>query len=412
MQTSGYDPTEANIARHSALVDFLNTIWIEHITQNLGNRAQDRYELTRVKQGGRPLTRTVTRARKEKEKETKDVAFPLTLRMLSIGYLEVGSKEVVHYREDTAHFEPWHIVASMTTESKILSELSIEQILGGKVRSTFFTPTCVVTRYASCHSSGFVELMIAVSSDLKTPSIEVLQMSPGRDPRPDLALVYRNEAYAHLKLAPVFSVAEVKRVKTGAGKKETPEAPSFQAQIQSAIYPTLIMLSLFHTSAELNEEFQTDDELPEHYFIYGIYLDEAQIKIYAHFPFYSTQESGWRFAQVEMADLTLPSYGTVTEEPSENAREYFNHREQENAILRWQLIQALLTTRAHTSELVRLFKENDEPKWIKLCELYEQTNQGNSATQSGHAQTLAEYVLYFYLRGIRSSSNGAIQTIG
>lgn len=136
-----------NIARYSTLVDFLNTIWIEHIIQNLGSQAEDQYEITRLKQATGPTTRGARERRQADDSNARGAAFPLTLRMLSKGYLGPNPKDATYYRQDTAHFDPWRIVASMTTESSILSELSVEQILGGKVRSTFFTPGCVVTRY-------------------------------------------------------------------------------------------------------------------------------------------------------------------------------------------------------------------------------------------------------------------------
>lgn len=150
----------------------------------------------------------------------------------------------------------------------------------------------------------------------------------------------------HDDLAPVFAVGEAKQHITGSGASEAQQARrSFTAQMAAAIYPTLAMLSMIHMRSRRNTINKQLQQLPKEYIIYGIYYDEREVRIYAHFPLY--RRGSWRFVQALVGILPIPGRNDM----------------KMDALLSLSLASAAMTVRAQVQILSRFFGENDKKVW-------------------------------------------------
>lgn len=201
-------------------------------------------------------------------------------------------------------------------------------------------------------------------------------MAYNRDPRPDFATVFEtnsNEKYERL-LAPVFAVGEVKQEDTGVEKAKSGNVNTaiYTSQMQSAVFPTLILFALLqHMEDSHSKSGRSHGQLPESYILYGIYMDDKQIIIYAHLPLYDTKQGGWRFVQVRLATYHIPSFGDAAETATIRG-----HMEEENAPTRLQIMLALITVRSRVAKSKDWFINREKEKWDHLTSLWK--SQGPS----------------------------------
>lgn len=198
-------------------------------------------------------------------------------------------------------------------------------------------------------------------------------MSYNKDPRPDFATVFETnpkEQYERL-LAPGFAVGEVKQEDTGVAKASSgPNIAIFTSQMQSAVFPTLILLVLLRGLEVSRAEKETlTSQLPGTYILYGIYMDNKSILIYAHFPYFEVKEGGWRFIQVKVAEYEIPSFGGGPEVAATS------HRERENASLRLKVMLGLITVRARVAQSKDRFVTKEKENWKYLASLWEKVNK-------------------------------------
>ncbi|PSR72202.1 hypothetical protein PHLCEN_2v11909 [Hermanssonia centrifuga] len=152
-----------------------------------------------------------------------------------------------------------------------------------------------------------------------------MQMAPGKHPKPDFATRRMADSTWDAEMSPVVIIGEAKQARTGqdvAGDRDT--SKSYEAQMQAAVFPTLVLLILIYLKGNKHEpplpkrEGQSEEiegearPLPPNFFVYGVYYDERSVIIYSHFPYLEFENPGdssdigaWRFAQVKMGEFTL-----------------------------------------------------------------------------------------------------------
>lgn len=182
---------------------------------------------------------------------------------------------------------------------------------------------------------------------------DVLQMSPGHHPKPDFVTRRQIDIPSEdlRGLWPALIVGEAKQQRTGTGKSGDASA-SFQVQMQAAVYPTLCILLLMHY--QRNRERHATTRLPENFFLYGIYMDESEVRIYAHFPYYDNAR--WGFAQVMMASYEIPDSLDISTKAA-------------NANLHMAI--GLHTARAHAESLDQAFADQWQAEWVAVREMLE-----------------------------------------
>ena len=95
--------------------------------------------------------------------------------------------------------------------------------------------------------------------------------------------------------------------------------PSFRSQLQASVYSTLVLLILLYALRNdrrvLPHETTMHVQLSAEFYVYGVYYDEEEVRIYAYFPYYRRrgvimpgipETTGWRFAQVLMKIYKFP----------------------------------------------------------------------------------------------------------
>ncbi len=162
---------------------------------------------------------------------------------------------------------------------------------------------------------------ICSDKELKFP--EIMQMAPGKHPKPDFATRRMANSTWDAEMSPVVIIGEAKQARTGqdaAGDRDT--SKSYEAQMQAAVFPTLLLLILIHLKGKKHEpplparegktaQASKASSLPPNFFVYGIYYDERSLIIYSHFPYLEKDRANpsdigaWRFAQVKMGEFTL-----------------------------------------------------------------------------------------------------------
>lgn len=123
------------------MINLLNAAVIEHI----------HWGLVEGKASGRearlsPYCRTYTIARKRVRDPMGNTEQPLEATDTSSIKLGIIPPHSNADRDTTSHYDPWWALGLMTTEDNFMSEMSIVQLLGGSVRSTFVVPECKVMR--------------------------------------------------------------------------------------------------------------------------------------------------------------------------------------------------------------------------------------------------------------------------
>jgi hypothetical protein len=113
---------------------------------------------------------------------------------------------------------------------------------------------------------------------------------------------------------------------------KTGNAPEVRAQRSASLHATMILMVLYHyhlkklSAKERNEE--RIGALDERSFVYGVYYDEEQVVIFAHFPF--LRSGSWKFAMVPVMEARF-SDATLRD--------------------RFSLAVALFTVKRHAQEL-------------------------------------------------------------
>ncbi|KAJ7509707.1 hypothetical protein B0H11DRAFT_1256013 [Mycena galericulata] len=169
-------------------------------------------------------------------------------------------------------------------ESHNISELSVERIVGSALSAVFH----------SVHQVHVISGQKLVAPDILRPLKSY--------PYPDLAAV--RTAGGKNQIEPVVIIGEGKVKKRGIGSDGDDEPPAdpakaeailrrpnARAQMAAAVHPTLILLVLAHYNNPANglkiETLSSGKDYPKFdhkCMVYGIYYDEKEIRIYAHFP--------------------------------------------------------------------------------------------------------------------------------
>lgn len=330
---AGFNDASLNIGNMESVIDLINGVAVEHVKSNLEALEHPfslTYEVTRVDRNARSRSKTG---------QTTDKHYiPITLRPSATLAGETPTQ--ASRRQRLLDREPWGSILLITADPKSsLSEMSVRHVVGSRLRFIFQLPNC------------------DVSSDRIVDTFRELKMSSDDSKgKPDFAAVRIPAAPLPDILAqPVFAVGEAKQSHTGAGANPSPNQPNFRAQMQAAIYPIMVMLILIYE--EQHRRAAVRPQLSRELIIYGTYLDEGSVKLYAHFPYWDPTDDeggpGWRFAQVLMGEYTLAHVG---EEDDKG-----------NAPHRWQLTVALITARAHSVRLAEYFDEKLCGTWAKIC---------------------------------------------
>lgn len=130
------------------MTNLYNAAVIEHIHMNLTGRKTRDYASRKDK-----FSTTYTLTRKtmrelegRRDKLSGDTKQPSDLTDRSSIKLEIIPPDSNADRDTTSHYDPWWTLGLMTTEENHLSEMSVVQLIGGSVRSTFVIPECKVMR--------------------------------------------------------------------------------------------------------------------------------------------------------------------------------------------------------------------------------------------------------------------------
>lgn len=104
------------------------------------------------------------------------------------------------------------------------------------------------------------------------------------------------------------------------------------AQLAVSIYPTLVLMILWHL------EFAPNQELPPWMFVYGVIYTETGFSIYAHYPFWGKE--GWCFRTRLLTQAFRNTF-----------------KERTGQFLRVTALAAMLSIRSHSTFLLERFHE-------------------------------------------------------
>lgn len=272
--------------------------------------------------------------------------------------LKVASRSVVRGR--TTHDDPWWMLGFMTTEDKTMSELSIEQTLGGPLRTAFVVPGCTIMRSEDFYPNCVKETILTINiSDLKLVNHKLLQFPGASAPKPDFATVLKATREDAIGPEPIFVFGEVKREQTGIAKyikameAKNNTVPLFTAQMQAAIHPILVMKIREFIHKQTTELEDAKAQLPSDSYVYGVYMDEKSVSVWVHLPVFIPNDQKWIFVQAHLVTYTIPSFGE-----SLNEVDGRSHNERGNAVSRLKLLLGLITVRARAVYLKKRFTEN------------------------------------------------------
>ncbi|KAJ7180985.1 hypothetical protein C8R46DRAFT_1071106 [Mycena filopes] len=194
------------------------------------------------------------------------------------------------------------------TSYKLVSELAVERTVGAALRDIF-------------HGAEEVELL---SSGEKIAAPQALGPTDSF-PYPDLAALRiagtdRNQAQ---RIQPVVIVGEAKARQRGLksdaeaarSKTSSQGRANARAQMAAAVHPTLILLVIAHYLRDQSldiKQLATQKKFPqfdEKSIVFGIYYDQAEVRIYAHFPQVVNEDGSYRikFYQVAVGSFLLPT---------------------------------------------------------------------------------------------------------
>ncbi|KAJ7773727.1 hypothetical protein DFH07DRAFT_952767 [Mycena maculata] len=183
-----------------------------------------------------------------------------------------------------------------------LSELTVERIVGSALSGVFYSAD-----------------KVHVISGQKLVAPDILRPLKSF-PYPDIAAVRTGGKENHVE--PVVIIGEGKVKKRGISDDDEADPvkvdsilkrPTARAQMAAAVHPTLILLVLAHYKRHSLSlaKLLSDTEFPkfnEQSMVYGIYYDEAEIRIYIHFPQLEEHPEGGfviRFYQLPVAIFSV-----------------------------------------------------------------------------------------------------------
>ncbi|KAJ7737001.1 hypothetical protein DFH07DRAFT_966691 [Mycena maculata] len=210
-----------------------------------------------------------------------------------------------------------------------LSELTVERIIGSALSGVFYSADKV-------HVISGQKL---VAADILRP----LQSFP----YPDTAAVRTGGKENHVETVVIIGEGKVKQRGISDDDEADPvkvdsilKRPTARAQMAAAVHPTLILLVLAHYRRHnlSLSKLSSDTEFPkfnEKSMVYGIYYDEAEIRVYTHFPQLEEHPEGGfviRFYQLPVAIFSVLNT---------------------NFVERWYLAMALFCVRRHADMISR-----------------------------------------------------------
>ncbi|KAJ3537171.1 hypothetical protein NM688_g6729 [Phlebia brevispora] len=206
------------------------------------------------------------------------------------------------------------------------SEMTVQFIIGSIIRYITQLPGCEIWSDRRIQFPSFMKMNGKESTGHAHPDIAARPI-PTFNAELNAALRDKSEnikIIVQQLLQPVIILGEAKRSAAGSEKPGKPNDSHYTAQMAMAAYPSLVALILLYLDGKEFDPAEDNEELPEEFFIYGIYYDEEKVELWAHIPYYQSESTsdgpGWRFVQTKLATIELATHDETVEMSKANAQ--------------------------------------------------------------------------------------------